>query len=383
MRTFMHSGRMVSTAAAAFLLPLPSRSRRCNRDESTLCRDGPSQPMPSAAWLSHPHGVKLARCRCEDSGAIQQQTSFASRLQQETCVLLARVTKRPAAATDGRSVRASIEELCAPEMAALYSSVEGLAVAVDVLVDSGSRHSGPPGLDDMSSVLAAYTRFLESLAKVEHACYGGRPLAETLWWPSLLMRWRYHVCSLLSWGLLTEAAVQEASAALHALGVDGLVDPLAGSGWHARLWQDAGHISVAALDSYPKRPVAWADVVVVPDSRHVADWGISHASGRSAASFPQRWALFLSWPPHSPETVGVDLLRCWPGDFLVYVGEHGSSDEVADGDAGVTGGQELLDAIAADWEPVKTWAIPCWPGYRDDMTIYHRRRRKGDGETVE
>lgn len=37
------------------------------------------------------------------------------------------------------------------------------------------------------------------------------------------------------------------------------------------------------------------------------------------------WALFLSWPPHTPEAVGSDLLRRWPGEFVAFLGERGDA----------------------------------------------------------
>ena len=177
-----------------------------------------------------------------------------------------------------------------------------------------------------------------------------------------IIRWRYHVCAYFSWGLLPEGVAAEVASTLRGLGAGGLVDPLAGSGWHARLLADCG-LAVCALDNYPVRPVAWCDVRVVADARSEADWG----SGRSLEEL-SAWALLLSWPPHSPETVGQDLLCRWPGRFLVYLGERGAGEL-----EGVTGGRALTDAIAAEWEPVRSWPIPRWPGYEDDLTLYRRR----------
>jgi len=237
--------------------------------------------------------------------------------------------------------------------------------------------AGPPGAEALLEVREAYSAFLASLEDVYQAIFGdaARPFSQTRWWAPVYLRWRYHVCSLFSWGLVPEAVVAEAAGVLRGLGAGGLVDPLAGSGWHARLWQDhileapkdVGRMQVVALDSYPVRPVPWVGVEVVADSREVPGWGVEGAA--EGGGRPLRaWALFLSWPPHSPERVGLELLQRWPGEFLVYVGERGGWDE-----EGLTGGRALLDAIRADWEPVRSWAIPRWPGYEDDLTVYRRR----------
>ncbi|CAE8730733.1 unnamed protein product, partial [Polarella glacialis] len=142
------------------------------------------------------------------------------------------------------------------------------------------------------------------------------------------------------------------------------------SGWHAHLWHTIGGLETVSMDSYSVRPVAWSEVKVVSDARTVADWGLDSSGPNSDVG---KWALHLSWPPHSPDTVGLDLLQRWPGSFLVFIGERGLNGEA--GDEGVTGGKSLLDAIDQGWEPLRTWALPRWPGYLDDMTLYRRRLR--------
>merc|ERR1711924_81114 len=105
--------------------------------------------------------------------------------------------------------------------------------------------------------------------------------------------------------------------------------------------------AVVALDAYPVRPVAWERVRVVDDARQVQSFGIDE----NGAPGIDRWALLLSWPPHSPETVGIDLLRSWPGQLLVYVGERKVQDMEELKDSGLTGGQELLLELERSWEP--------------------------------
>ncbi|CAE7898549.1 unnamed protein product, partial [Symbiodinium necroappetens] len=154
----------------------------------------------------------------------------------------------------------------------------------------------------------------------------------------------YYVCSLFSWGLLTEQAVAEAADVLKDLDVVGIIDPLAGSGWHALLWREVGGLSVLAMDSYAVRP-AWFSVAVVEDSRTA----MRHLQPPEIS----RWALFLSWPPHSPDTVGSDLLEKFEGTYFLYLGEQADPRAV---DAGLTGGHQLLSRIAE----------ACWGGFTYD-----------------
>ncbi|CAJ1359728.1 unnamed protein product, partial [Effrenium voratum] len=247
-----------------------------------------------------------------------------------------------------------------PELLDLRQKVQDLVKHVDQLAcEDGAKI---PDAQEFSDVRRAYMKFIQALKAVNDSVLGSKPLSSTCGWAPVLLRWRYYVCSLFSWGLLTEDAVQEAGALLRSAGVQGLVDPLAGSGWHARLWHEVTRLDTVALDSYSVRPVAWHQVLVVTDSR-TAEWGLPAGTDLSS------WALLLSWPPHSPETVGLDLLRAWGGNFLVYVGEQADDD-----DMGLTGGRALLEALERDWEPVQCWSIPCWPGFADLMTVYSRRK---------
>eukprot|EP00439_Symbiodinium_sp_Y106_P023247 s294_g2.t2 len=212
------------------------------------------------------------------------------------------------------------------------------------------------------AVRLAYRDFTEALEALSVSVLGqgARPLATTRSWVPLLRRWRYYVCSLFSWGLLTEQAVAEAADVLKVLDVVGIIDPLAGSGWHALLWREVGGLSVLAMDSYAVRPVAWAPVAVLEDSRtamrHLQPPDIS------------RWALFLSWPPHSPDTVGSDLLEKFEGTYFLYLGEE---EDPNAGDAGLTGGHQLLSRIEKEgsWMIAVTILAQLTPGLALDLTI--------------
>jgi len=316
----------------------------------------PGQRISERIW-QRPWVVLAAPSRCDEQGVAP--ATFADRLYHETVTLLqggagtAAFIDRGIVGCDHKPEKL-LQDTGASELARLYITLEDLAKAVDAL----ASESQPPASAALASVHVHYCGFVEALECVTQAMLGAeaKPFASTKWWPHVLMRWRYHVCSLFSWGLLTQDAAAEATALLQSLGATTLVDPLAGSGWQARLWRDAG-MQVLAFDSFTRRPVAWMDVRAVQDSRSLFDAGLNlepHAS-----------ALLLSWPPHSPETVGQDLLERWPGKFLVYLGER----EVDEDDRRLA----LLDIIARDWESLCSIEIPRWPGFQDDLTLYRRK----------
>eukprot|EP00439_Symbiodinium_sp_Y106_P014969 s294_g2.t1 len=287
---------------------------------------------------------------CCSSPNTKAPPSFSARLERDTATLRGQLPKQV------------LEDL---ELAKVFHKVQELVRLVDDLqcthdlslqVQSAKR----------DAVRLAYRDFTEALEALSVSVLGqgARPLATTRSWVPLLRRWRYYVCSLFSWGLLTEQAVAEAADVLKVLDVVGIIDPLAGSGWHALLWREVGGLSVLAMDSYAVRPVAWAPVAVLEDSRtamrHLQPPDIS------------RWALFLSWPPHSPDTVGSDLLEKFEGTYFLYLGEE---EDPNAGDAGLTGGHQLLSRIEKDWDLVREWCIPKWPGFADKLALYRRKCR--------
>ncbi|CAK9098442.1 unnamed protein product [Durusdinium trenchii] len=240
------------------------------------------------------------------------------------------------------------------ELVELHDRVKELVDLVDQLKKDEVEAQLP-------AVRQAYHDFALALDVVSRGVLGQKPLRTTASWAPLLLRFRYYICSLFSWGLLTEEVAQEAAKVLKELGVKGVVDPLAGSGWQAMLWEVAGGLHVIALDSYEAKSVAWSGVKLVTDSRR--------ALAEPIDGDLTSWALLLSWPPHSPESVGLDLLRVWHGEFLIYLGERALDD-----DDGPWPGQSLLDAIQDDWDLLQRYRIPSWPGCKDDLTIYRRRK---------
>eukprot|EP00931_Biecheleriopsis_adriatica_P068009 TRINITY_DN42067_c0_g1_i1.p1 TRINITY_DN42067_c0_g1~~TRINITY_DN42067_c0_g1_i1.p1 ORF type:complete len:345 (+),score=67.88 TRINITY_DN42067_c0_g1_i1:176-1210(+) len=290
---------------------------------------------------------------CQQAPAALPEASLVKRLRQDTEQLLAR-----------EGMASALEDA---ELKELFREVQVLVDTVDVI--SAQLLSGAVAdAEATASARKAYKSFISALMAVNDAIFGpkAKPLTTTRAWAPLLLRWRYYVCSLFCWGLLTEESVLEVSSTLRSLGGVGVVDPLAGSGWQAHLWREVGGLDAVAMDAYEVRPVAWFEVAVIEDARNTTDWGLASESSDVA-----RWALNLSWPPHSPETVGLDLLMRWPGDFLIFLGEKGDPGDAAE--MGVTGGKSLLDAIDDGWDLVRTWSIPCWPGFFDTLNLYRRK----------
>eukprot|EP00929_Paragymnodinium_shiwhaense_P101818 TRINITY_DN65004_c0_g1_i1.p1 TRINITY_DN65004_c0_g1~~TRINITY_DN65004_c0_g1_i1.p1 ORF type:complete len:427 (+),score=76.88 TRINITY_DN65004_c0_g1_i1:87-1283(+) len=333
--------------------------------------------------------VLVNRCKSGDS------VGLSDRLRSDTATLLA--ARLPAKDGSSRSLQRDLRTLQADELADLYNSVEALVATVDdyrsALGDDKGAELPPDNI--LANARRGYGDFLQALTIVEQAMLGApaasedvprqsRSFAETQWWIPLVLRWRYHICSLFSWGLLPEDVVREASECLQQQGVTGILDPLAGSGWHARLWHDVGGMETSCLESYGALPIRWSQLRIVDDARHALEEDLwlppkgSSPLPPADATGPRndRWALYLSWPPHTPETVGQDLLKKYPGSTLVYLGERTLEDAGFGGftDDGVTGGRAFLDELEANWEPVKTWKIPHWPGFSDDLTIYRRKR---------
>lgn len=146
-----------------------------------------------------------------------------------------------------------------------------------------------------------------------------------------------------------------------------VLDPIAGSGYWARLLQNRG-VDVVATDLAPPESFGknhyhnqdgnpgfeWTTVEqmdVVPAVR-------KHGRGR---------ALFLSWPPYDDSTGHRALLahKLVGGTTVVYVGE---------GRGGCTGDDRFHDLLDAAYDVAHEVALPQWPGIHDRLTVYRRRK---------
>jgi hypothetical protein len=81
------------------------------------------------------------------------------------------------------------------------------------------------------------------------------------------------------------------------------------------------------------------------------------------ATHPDR-ALFLCWPSYR-DPFAVRALRAYTGPVLLYVGEPAG---------GNTADDAFFEQLERDWRRVEEVTLPNWPGTRDSLTVYRRRR---------
>jgi hypothetical protein len=137
---------------------------------------------------------------------------------------------------------------------------------------------------------------------------------------------------------------------------DGLVDPLAGTGYWAYLLAQLG-VDVTCYDLKPGTVLhnnGWhgEDLYAAICAKDCADAVTLH---------PDR-TLFLSWPPHGQD-VGARTVLAYQGKRVIYVGE---------GHGGGTGDDELHAILERDWAEVDSHLPIQWWGQRDRVTVYER-----------
>lgn len=154
--------------------------------------------------------------------------------------------------------------------------------------------------------------------------------------------------------LLSGLELEAVAAELRERGVLRVLDPLAGTGLHARLLEVAG-LRVAASD-------------VMPPARSPGGHGwfpvkacrVEHVDWEAWAE--RDAALLLSWPPRW-SAAGDVALASFRGRFVVVVGDRG----------GWTGSAAFHAALKESWVEVWRREILCWPHMQDDIRIFERR----------
>lgn len=213
---------------------------------------------------------------------------------------------------------------------------------------------------EVSSRLAALHLLLLDLAKVPDARAADSPLPRLLedFWDELdaaglpatyAELFLHRLADSYSHGTLRHVQEQQLVQRLHELGVDGVLDPLAHSGFHA--WRLARHgLRVEAADSNPA-PTPWCRVERRPASD--TSWE-SHADG---------WALLLSWLPHWSE-VGAESLQAFRGETLIVLGDEG----------GWTGTERFREEMQRHWVPLHCWSTGTpWPRVDEWLRVFRRR----------
>lgn len=133
-----------------------------------------------------------------------------------------------------------------------------------------------------------------------------------------------------------------------------LVDPLAGTGWWGSLLAQHG-VDVVSYDLEPGGNVWHQDQPL-----HATVVGMDAVE--AVVLHPDR-TLLLSWPPHG-EPVGVDVVRAYRGNRVVYIGE---------GDGGCCGDDAMFAELEANWVEVAEHLPVQWSGIHDQVRVFERK----------
>jgi hypothetical protein len=140
---------------------------------------------------------------------------------------------------------------------------------------------------------------------------------------------------------------------------DGLVDPMAGTGYWGYLLAQLG-VEVSSYDLNPPRD---GDNHWHKEGGHWAD--VEQMDGvESVRKHPDR-VLFLAWPPYS-SSVGEEIVRAYEGLKVIFIGE---------GSGGCTGDEELYELLDSEWREVANHTPVQWYGLHDVIRVYERRTR--------
>lgn len=137
-----------------------------------------------------------------------------------------------------------------------------------------------------------------------------------------------------------------------------VVDPMAGTGYWARLLAERGAF-VMAYDRHAADPAANHWHQSMPHWTRV----LSGEAADTVAAAGAGVTLLLSWPPYDTPD-GADAVRAYTGNRIIYIGE---------GDGGCTGDDELHKILSAEWIEVEYHKPVQWWGLHDMVFVYDRR----------
>jgi len=138
---------------------------------------------------------------------------------------------------------------------------------------------------------------------------------------------------------------------------DTVIDPMAGSGYWARLLAERGVFTL----TYDRH-------AATPEDNH---WhrGVEHwttvlpgEAADTVAAAGSGVTLLLSWPPYNTSD-GADAVRAYTGQRIIYIGE---------GDGGCTGDDALHKILETEWAEVEYHAPVQWWGLHDIVFVYDR-----------
>lgn len=135
-----------------------------------------------------------------------------------------------------------------------------------------------------------------------------------------------------------------------------VLDPLAGTGWWARLLTDAG-LDVLASDAKP--PAGGENTWHKEGVEH---FPVLLADALDAVRVHVDRTLLLAWPPYDAP-IGALALAEYAGARVVYIGEDWG---------GCCGDDALFEAFARDWVKTAEHVPVQWSGIHDIVHVYER-----------
>lgn len=159
----------------------------------------------------------------------------------------------------------------------------------------------------------------------------------------------HRLSSTYSHGTLRCVQAERLVECLADLGIHAALDPLAHTGFHAKVLCAHG-LCVEAADLAPSM-ACWGEVT----KRTVSEtqWG----------QYGEGWALFLSWLPHWSE-IGDEALKDFRGDAVVVLGDNGDW----------TATEHFRRRLSCQWSLHTSWSTEApWPRVDERISIFVRR----------
>jgi len=152
-----------------------------------------------------------------------------------------------------------------------------------------------------------------------------------------------------SWSVPTEEAINMIAK------YSPIIEVGAGTGYWASLITAAG----GKVDCYDLHPPGISDNSYRHEIQHHPILPVSWLKWENTTSK----SLLLSWPPYD-SPMGLDTLRKYRGDTLIYIGE---------GQYGCCAGDNFFEELDEKWIEVEGCNLPQWDGIHDHLTIYRRK----------
>jgi len=379
---FRAAAAAVAAAAAAAVAAAPGGGRPLMRCEGPACSATDTAPGSAAAGSEGGGSAgtvpKLVGAELDEAFRGYQKFARGTpgpRVYSFDEALRRRGLSRPNG--EEADAQASAKDL-ADELACLKAAFDLLDFAdfATAMLRALEEAEGARPEDVREAMGEKAARLYEHFVFIARGC-GGVPAA----WASAC---RNALAPCFAFPLLGGSEAAALAAQLRSLGALRVVDPMAGTGLHARLLHTAG-LEVRASDVRPSEGIAggagWWPVDVrrteealvaspagasahaVADGDAGADCADGVASGGDSSAAAAATALLLSWPPSS-SPAALLALRRFGGGLVVLIGDRGRW----------TGCQGLHEELAQHWEEVWRLDILRWPRMEDDVRVFRRRR---------